>query len=201
MTAWYGKAGGSVGELSAKFGDSNSKIGRWGEIETGKFLKGTLGNDLHSAIFADLVPKIFKDSSNPNIDFIVTKGTSCLIIDSKVWAAGTYYSVPFSKLVLRGFPPRMAKGASKSSFKFTSGYMVEQLSKRGITSFKVVYLLVPPSRVEGKDYNLALWSTGGIEKWVLGKNADRSLRQWVSAPINSSTPEPAVNYLKSILSK
>ncbi len=201
MAQFFGRAGGSVGELNGKFGANNSKLGRWGEVEAGKFLKRNLEHDPHSLVFADLIPKIFQGGSNPNIDFLVLRGTSCLIIDAKAWSTGTYYSLPFVTLTLKDFPPKIAKGASKTSFGFTSSYMVEKLEAKGITSFRRAYLLVPPVTRNNKGYNLTFWRTGGIEKWVLGPQSAMELQHWASGIPNGAAPESAVKFLRGMTYK
>ncbi len=201
LAQFFGSAGSSVGQLGGKFGASNSKVGKWGEVEAGKFLRRNLEHDPHSIVFADLVPKIFEGGSNPNIDFLVLRGTSCLIIDAKAWSAGTYYSMPCSNLTFKGFPPKVAKGASKTSFGFTSQYMMDKLKSRGITSFRRAYLLIPPYDKGDKGYNLALWRTNGIEKWVIGPESAIKLQHWAVGIPDAPTPDGAIKFLKGLTYK
>lgn len=85
----FGVAGGGLADSpSWAANEAVAEVGRRGEVQTGALLDAQSGRFPHATVIHDvMVPGI-----RANVDHIVVSGRSVMLIDSKVWAPGWYWS-------------------------------------------------------------------------------------------------------------
>lgn len=85
----YGTPGGSLQGNKSTFGKSKSDVGALGEQQTANMLERTFKKDSDIHVFHDLtIP-----GSKANIDHVIVRGKNVLVVDSKRWKPGFYWSV------------------------------------------------------------------------------------------------------------
>jgi hypothetical protein len=145
-----GHAGGSLGASAQRWAVSRSaaSIGRKGEQDTAKILNALAARETGPTVIHDLDAPT--PGSQANIDHVVVAGTTVLIVDSKAWKPGFYYSI--SHLAFRGFFSRFTP-AEKHTMGFLRSTLQDYLGDRATVITPL--LAVWPSSRKG---DVTLWA-------------------------------------------
>lgn len=143
----YGNAGGSLNDYASwgKGDQSRADIGQKGEEKTARVLNGLATQPGGPTILHDL--KIPLQGIKANIDHILVTGNTVVIIDTKVWKPGTYWT--FGGTSRRGMEkvPHVQKKTMEMASDAINGF----LEKKGFSANVVTPLLVVwPSSSSGK---------------------------------------------------
>lgn len=85
----YGTPGGSLGGQQRQYGKARSEIGAKGEQATARMLEKMFAKHDDVACFHDVnIP-----GAQANADHVIVRGHNVVIIDSKMWAPGFYWTV------------------------------------------------------------------------------------------------------------
>lgn len=172
----YGKGGGSAakGGTWAK-NEAVAKIGAAGERKVAKALAPYFSSPSSAALFHDLaVP-----GRRANIDHLIVSGRKVLLLDTKVWKAGLYYTV-FSH-TFRGFTP--VSHADKKTYQMLTHDLKKFLEPVGAK------ILTPAVIVLGKGgkAKVGLYRPKGAKAY----NLDEFIAKKISR-MNLTPPEPAI---------
>lgn len=172
----YGKGGASAskGGTWAK-NEAVAKIGAAGERKVAKALAPYFSSPTSAALFHDLsVP-----GRRANIDHLIVSGRKVLLLDTKVWKAGFYYTV-FSH-TFRGFTP--VSHADKKTYQMLTYDLKKFLEPVGAK------ILTPAVIVLGKGgkAKVGLYLPKGAKAY----NLDAFLAKKISR-MNLIPPEPAI---------
>lgn len=91
----YGEAGGGLRDAKWAANDAVAQVGRSGELKTAD----VLNRFAHDARSANGGPTVLHDLAIPipgftaNIDHVVVSGRNVLLVDTKAWAAGFYWTL------------------------------------------------------------------------------------------------------------
>jgi hypothetical protein len=86
------------------YGD-NARAGAKGERATAKLLEAWFAAEPDIHVFHDLgMPKYRGDTHSPNIDHVAVRGRNVVVLDSKLWGPGFYWTLRSSHKGLRSFP-------------------------------------------------------------------------------------------------
>lgn len=146
----YGKAGGSLGADASTWAVSRgaAAVGQKAERDTAQVLADLADREGGPSVFHDLnVPTA---GSNANIDHVVVAGTTVLIVDSKAWKPGFYYTI--GGRTFRGFFSRF-KPADKREMPFLASSLKRYLGDAATVVTPLV--AVWPSSKKG---DLTLWA-------------------------------------------
>jgi len=153
----HGKAAASLQRMAKHGGgpyDNGSiKAGIRGERAVERFLISIFEKDPSVHIFSDRSVPGF----SINIDFVVVKGHSVLLVDAKYWGAGTYWSFPGNGVLHKGanplhvFEPASHRGntgrwrPNRTMEMATERYGTD-LAGQGLKDIQGLILISPPSR-------------------------------------------------------
>lgn len=136
----FGTPGGSLDSRSESWASSKgaADYGKRGEAHLGDALNALIGKSKGSAVFHDVDdPR----GGNGNIDHLLVAGRRMLILDSKVWAPGFYYTL--GSKTYRGMLSRFSSGDPR---KFDSMMnIVESLAKKSKADLAGSLIVAMPS--------------------------------------------------------
>lgn len=174
----YGTPGGSLARLQADFGTERVEAGRRGERQTAALLRSMQSRDSAIHVFHDLK---MPGRSKANIDHVVVRGRTVIVVDSKLWAPGVYWSFLGPRRGLRYFEPASrAAGIAKQVLALRS-YL-------GSTA-RVKALVVIHSSDKSRPVRTGLLRIRGGARHCDGARAQARLIAMLGSGITSTPPE------------
>lgn len=131
-----GKTGGSLAGLEGDFGKDRVKTGLAGERATVKSLNRVYGASDDVWLFTDLrIPGKKLNGQSGNIDHVILRGNNVVVIDSKKWKAGFYYTVAGTSFRA---PLHRAKHCDKATVSLAVDRLRKFLPKSAVVSGLIV---------------------------------------------------------------
>lgn len=173
MAQEYGKVAGSL--KTTGFSKKATSAGVWGEQQTAQHLKESFRRDRDVHIFHDLkVPNL----DYANIDHVLVKGKTIIVIDSKNWKPGTYWSL--GNAGFRGFRP--FSGLTKKHVQAAVSFYQKRYK-----GYKVVGVICVWTRKKNASYTF--FTPGLGVKFVRGKQLGPWVNKQIKKDKNSTSTE------------
>lgn len=206
----HGKAAASLQRMAkhggSPYDDAAIKAGARGERAVGRYLISVFERDPGVHIFPDRAVPGFA----VNIDFVVVKGRSILMVDAKSWGPGTYWSFPGNGVLhkgpnpLKAFEPANKRADNgrwrppKTMVMAAERYSAD-LAGSALTEIQGLILVSPPSRKTDSWQHYKMWNarSGHCPVMVVGNpRTEARLRRW-AARTTPDDQDDILNYFNT----